>query len=443
MQPIDLKKFPDFEARTPRESFTARLRKLCAKLDGESTKVVSFKHFHGAPRQAELSAKRLWVFGSYARGALTCGDLDLLMEVEGRAPRELARRAFIGPLVNVRTLFGTPEENITEKVIQEAVLVWEPGMDWETALRSIAVDPEAGRLARPTDALPFRHEQDGLPLDDREVLLELRNQGVLSWRFLPLSTLELHQEPEKSEKLHGDEDWVIGSYGQRSAEKRRLTPVLMGFARKIAQEKCPGARVEWGSNNRHIRVGGTLIQVGSFDIDLSELLRYSATGLAFIPPLSTRGPNGVWLIERGPSHPMVKAFAGVKAWVFKNQEGGVPLVYPRQVGVRSSTGAKGLELFTTQLDAQRCANLLYQEDIGAGREARRCHAALIEGPELLESLARADLLFPSFIHAVPLTHRGETYLADHHDHTKMPKVAELVKIFKSRFEPNGPAGLEG
>lgn len=441
MTTTDFKKYPDSEARTPRELFTARLRKICANISGAPRQAVSYKDEDRKPTGGLVIAKRLWVFGSYARGALTCGDLDLMLEVEGVASRGAILKAFIGTLPNVRTFFGTPELNATGHTMKEAVLVWAPGLDWEAALNSIVPDSSAGRFERPTDLVPFRPEQDGLTFRQREMLVNLQKEGLISWRFLPLSSLELHHEPERDTLMHCDEAWVMHCYSGRSESKKRLTPVVVGLARKLAQEKCPDARIEWGVGNKHIRVGGTIIQAGTLDLDLEELERYSATGIAYIPPLSTRGPNGVWLIERGPKLSLVKAFADVKAWVVKTPSGEIPLVYSRQYAVKSSTDEKGLRLYRTQAAAQLDAEYHFHDEDDPRRETMSCHAALIEGPELLEAIARADLVFPPYLPPTPLTYGGEAYLKGQPDPAKRPKLNELVRLFKSCFEPDGPEGL--
>ncbi len=69
------------ERRLPRDHFTRVLARICGRLDNSYASQVRwtdsfFKEVH----HSIVSARALWVVGSYARGALDCGDLDLVME---------------------------------------------------------------------------------------------------------------------------------------------------------------------------------------------------------------------------------------------------------------------------------------------------------------------------------------------------------------------------
>ena len=99
------------ENRQPREKFTALLMRMCERLDACASFeihnndkylrwAIEAKELDAASAREQVLITRMWVVGSYARGMLTCGDLDVLLETrtaDGKIPRShhgLARLAF-------------------------------------------------------------------------------------------------------------------------------------------------------------------------------------------------------------------------------------------------------------------------------------------------------------------------------------------------------------
>ena len=75
-------KYPSYEARMSREQATKALERICSRLDACATVELDKPVLQGLDAPGLTTATRLWVVGSYARGALTCGDLDLVIEVD-------------------------------------------------------------------------------------------------------------------------------------------------------------------------------------------------------------------------------------------------------------------------------------------------------------------------------------------------------------------------
>ncbi|MCY1296995.1 hypothetical protein D9M70_464160 [compost metagenome] len=72
-----------------------------------------------------------------------------------------------------------------------------------------------------------------------------------------------------------------------------------------------------------LHCGGSRIRVGRPDLDVGCFDKSPAIRqLAIIPHYSARGPNGAWLLRRGPAHPDVIAFANRSA--FLSTTDGVP-----------------------------------------------------------------------------------------------------------------------
>ena len=147
----------ELEVRTPRAAFTRRLARLCERVDEASEVDVNFNPFfsgRGDQRTRRVKLQRLWAVGSYARGAPTCGDLDLVFEftTSGGPPfpsdRD-TRRALFGAPPDIRFYAGTPERNSSLVRMDGARLVWSgPGCDWRKALASIPEDATAGPALR-------------------------------------------------------------------------------------------------------------------------------------------------------------------------------------------------------------------------------------------------------------------------------------------------------
>jgi hypothetical protein len=128
------------------------------------------------------------VAGSYARGSPTCGDLDLLLDlevIEGNMPpiQKLLRQAF-GALPDVRYYHGSQEENSSGIAFGESVRIWQQGTDWKGNLSSIQEDRQANARPR-ADTVPLRIEQTEGDLTDRRKLTELIENGTLRWRLIP------------------------------------------------------------------------------------------------------------------------------------------------------------------------------------------------------------------------------------------------------------------
>ncbi|MHC8305491.1 hypothetical protein [Pseudomonas sp. PB3P13] len=97
------------EKLNPRELFTKKLVRICQRLDEASSR-VTHKNFLYKAVTSQLEITSLGVVGSYARGAMTCGDLDLVLEyklIEGNHPApSTLTKTFFGFHQYVRYYFG-------------------------------------------------------------------------------------------------------------------------------------------------------------------------------------------------------------------------------------------------------------------------------------------------------------------------------------------------
>lgn len=364
------------ERRRPRASFTAALERMCNRLDERSRVVISWKDFLGDPSSKEFEVTDLWVAGSYARGAPTCGDLDLIFGVrpEGwRSAGQIAARIF-GAQADVRFYSGTPEKNSSGVAFPEAIHIWAPGTRWRHALASIKEDASAGRFARPHDIIPLRPEQmSGWP-DLLKKLVSLKESGHIDWRFVPYEPRPV-PEPQS-----GIEQHIVGLVEQRWGRHSRATfPFVWDYLKKT----LPFFTFEH-VDQTELDCGGVHVSVGRPSGATDRLDELTTSRLALMPHLSRRGPNGIWEIRRGPNHPLEQAVAGVVWFVLTSPNS---VILPKTRARRwSSLGATGVELFATEELARGAAQKL------ARAASVRWTPKAVHGSSLLDLVSHVDFV---------------------------------------------------
>ena len=200
-------------------------------------------------------------------------------------------------------------------------------------------------------------------------------------------------------------------------------PALRWFSHLVA----PGWNVQGGSeppfagidagHNDQRAWGFTFAGTDMVDVYVERLsLRpdsldsFYCCALAFMPALSTRGPNGAWVIERGPNHPLVKAFSPVAVWTLAGVDG---IVRGTQFGVaedaRWDRYADGLELFPSEEAAQAAEDSFVYLGDDATEEEDRFVPLPLNGEQLLRLMGGQDLLMLSNGQEVPLTWAGVQY----------------------------------
>ncbi|AIV90107.1 nucleotidyltransferase family protein [Burkholderia pseudomallei] len=377
-------KYPSHEVRMPREQATKLLVRICARLDACSTAELDKPVIPGMDAPGLTTATRLWVVGSYARGALTCGDLDLVMQVDKPfVPVSQLNRALLANPQRVSLYTGTPEQNTSLGPFKEAVLVWELGKDWQAALDGIQTDESVLRFARPTDRIPFRREQIGGDLTWAEEMLGLHERNELAWRFVPLDEVSdlLDDEPQSPEE---HEFFRIAQGSRVGGGTKKLLPYVLAFIRRFGPVGRP-----WSMDTgTQLEYGGTRFFLGVPPAP-DELMDLSCSQLVVMAHLNTRGPNGFWVIERGPSHPYLTAFEGCEAWVIADAHG-APVVMQATSGLTAARPVASLDIFLSRADAEQFVED-WNEDVppepGEARDVK-----VVRDAAWLDVLTRCDLL---------------------------------------------------
>lgn len=383
--------YPDFEIRKPRTVFTRKLKSICMRLDAKDTAKETFKFFYGeSSKEVTVKVLQVWVVGSYARGAATCGDLDIVVSLDNQSiPTSRVNRALLGALPDVRCYCGDPKENSSGVEFSEAKLIWQAGEDWESRIAAIEQYPEAGRFYRPTDEIPFRLEQLNICVSLAENYLEDRKLGFITWSFTPLSAIEPKAAFDVFECLEG-----------LPKKCAALPAYLEGFAVK----KYPAAPTSWEPYYDAYAKGSLCIAMG-FVPNLSPLDNPGISAIAVMPSLSTRGPNGVWLLERGPNHWLNKVVVGKSIFAVKDGRGPLALIVGDGCHV-----SKSVALFRSKDDVAEYLDDSFTPDI-----ARNYSIVELRGTEILKHLEDAssiELYRGEEFAILPLTREAELAWGD-------------------------------
>jgi len=204
--------------------------------------------------------RKLFVFGSFARGALEPEDLDLLLlydyPKDHRERLKATKRGTISEMLRdhpeahyaaefrkrlrkpgekMDLLVHHPRHDFVVSLFEgrqsikpdDLRLVWRKGdkTAWRGRIEGIRPDPEAGRMVR-SHFFPVKRLAEGLPF--MEAVMAMIEQRLLRFRLLPLESV-----PVKLNKDHRYFiDWATRSYGGRpiaGRETARLLPYLCGW----------------------------------------------------------------------------------------------------------------------------------------------------------------------------------------------------------------------
>jgi hypothetical protein len=401
------------ERRRSRDSLTRSLERIAGRIAQAPSQTVEWNDRHRYTREVStITAKRLWVAGSYARGAPQCGDLDLVLEVtvSGVHPssRTIAKGLF-GSAPDTTLYVGTPDENSSYVVFPEACLIWsEDSPDWKANISAIACDAGAGRYARPTDRLPLRPEQMSTTLEELEQLLQLKGAQVLDWKFVDASDITLDPAAVESTRL------LAECLGAKTRDALQLAASYFGAA---------GREGEWNpatmNERTRFRCGGILLLTAYPEIPVHHLENPFYDTLALVPHRSRRGPNGIWIIRRGPAHLVEKLFADCRAFYVTCN--GEPLRIS-DVSYSTFNPATGIDLFSDEQDAFDVAEN-ERDFFGDDDEIEVASAG---GSELLRLIAGCDLVLVDHSEELVLTRAGQ--LARQSDEDEEVRIADAPAL---------------
>jgi hypothetical protein len=386
-------KVSSLEKRTPRDKFTNALIRVCRRLDERAKfEIVDNDSFtrrfcilgESAPEPVEITA--LWVVGSYARGAPTCGDLDVVVDTkrtDGQPRRvsyaRLVKPAF-GQIAHLRVYEGTPEKNNSGVSFPNSILIWSHGLDWLHAISSIKVDPAAQRFERDGDIVPLRAEQLDGGIRTVDDLTKCHQRGELAWRFLPFDFAAGLGEPTAFERRLLE----CYSWGRKT---KALIPYVLRYLR---ENLCIDLEQVSDSDVATLNIHGVHIAMGRPYPDYHKLDSLDFSRVLAIPHLSSRGPNGIWELRRGTNHGLVKAFAEVSAYVHQCPNGKLSLIHVS--GVNKYIGAYELQLFRTKERAREEIEIWNDTSDDSVDDEDQLRIVRMTGSEILDAISCADTL---------------------------------------------------
>jgi hypothetical protein len=388
------------EKRHPRESFTKKLIRICQRLDEHSIRSITHKYIY-REFTCEIEITSIWVVGSYARGALTCGDLDLVIGLQSKGVTPSTRvwaKAFFGSPSLVRYYPGNPSENASGVAFPEAILIWSaPGCDWKAAIDAIKPDLHAGRAARETDAIPLRDEQLRTYHNEYHIAVDMQRDGLWEWEFVEIEKQML--APMPTEVVAEDEAYFTRCAPMMGRKSRELIPAMI----KLMREQEPsGSWSSADSSRSKFRCGSSEVHLGrpALPIDFFDYSPW-VRQLILIPHISARGPNGAWIIRRGPKHSDHQALEGKHAYYLMSSGQPNTIIYCDRSQYWPPTA---IELLETREEAQDLAAQFSDEDDLEEPEIGRA-----EGPELLALIGLVDIVDIGG-EQLAMTYSGSSYL---------------------------------
>lgn len=269
-------------------------------------------------RSGKLSAqvRELYVFGSYARGALEPGDLDVVVVHDGPGPAYFeaiahnldammrASRLFESELRGALRKKGEKVEIILVRKVEEIlgstskikredlVLLWsESDDDYRPKLEAIWLDPDAGRAPR-DHIVSLKRLSDSITTMEETV-------GMLQTEEIVLTRLSIESIDCRLNAFHAHwcEYWTkIKIMGKDSI---RLLPYAMWWLEQHGEETiCPERLELWSASGTH-RVDLGRPSLGSM---LYVFKMYpAAKRQCLIPHIKPKQSNELLVFERGRS----------------------------------------------------------------------------------------------------------------------------------------------
>lgn len=375
----------DGELRLPRASVTKTLSKILNKLNEKNEASVTWTNsFFRETNTTTIRLNSLWIVGSYARGASDCGDIDVVIDysvINGkqRPPTHLVSKALFGLTPRLRAYEGNPNENSSNIPFNEAKLIWGLDVNAIEALDVIKEDPSAVRFKRPSDVIPLRMEQLGGHSDYAEDITDAHKNKILEWNFTPLSKLNTINIESSGQQEFFDHLVRVMDYAGKDS-KKLLLPLLSYFTKNKKQIMSTRGR-----ENSSLQVDGSVILTGRPHIRVDALDGIDTHNVVAMPHITARGPNGVWTINRGENHPLVKEFSDIEMYILINNDDGSP--YFRE-NINGYNSANELLLFSSK----EASDVYLNEESEDESEKDDYTAVKIIGRDALDLISKFDVI---------------------------------------------------
>lgn len=211
--------------------------------------------------------------------------------------------------------------------------------------------------------------------------MQLERQATVRWKFEPIGAAAAIASFSKDEL-----EFYEAVEGNCGLKTRRLLPYLVTYLRARDWTE-PYLRAQF--NIGSFGIGGAKVLVGLPPVPYSDLNQLATSELVIVPHISSRGPNGFWIIERGEKHPLMLAVSQLIVYGLFD-EGGQPAFYYlvdlNSDGYPPDSGTpRGVELFTAETPAKEWAN----DSVVVGEPALTVR--VLKPWELLRCLSSVDV----------------------------------------------------
>lgn len=341
-------------SRRNRDSFTRILIAICVRLDDKHSGTFSWTHpFVHIECQSSFAVKSVWVVGSFARGAPTCSDLDLVADIDWHAGPIALPNAVLKALSlrhkGASLYDGTPGKNSSQIAFNDAILIWDQnGNDWRSAINNIGTDPNAGHFSRAADEIPFRPDQLSCDIKEMDNLLKLRDEGLIRWDFTPFSSTAIQGPPTKHQTQ------TLGLFSSCGARTQFLLPHLLPY---FNFHQWPTVYRQAQLNRSTFQLADSVVSIGRPTVAIRLLNTLTTARLMIVPHMHVGAVNGVWCIERGDLHPLTLASERLNIWALFRDSG--QLDFYERIPLDSAgaldcyKSAVAIDLFTSLEAAQR------------------------------------------------------------------------------------------
>lgn len=426
--------FPSQEARVSRKSLLRTLGALVAQLDKAPEVSMPTYGKVNSPSEGDdsfnqVTATGMWVTGDIAYGASSARRLEVLLEFTAPNLAYLNHSQVIlhllGFNLNVKVYAGRPEMNETGGYCSRAVKVWGPNLDSAAALNQLELMPTG---TPPAKLFPLADDQLDMSPLERMALKEKIKSGVITSKFYPLDEVV---DPVLTTSMLGPKQELI-----RDAElvlpdpALDLTAAIYDYFRLV--ELCGAFRSKTTINadECYLQHGSAIVFPGrGIKPNVALLDQTLISSIAYIPELSEKGPNGFWVLERGPIHPLRKAVQGLAAWA-KTDVMGV-------LTVESSQPA-GFDYVVSSLTLHQSSTAAEKAIDDGGAYA--CRSKLLEGEQLLLALSLADAVSIGDFR-IPMTLEG-THLGTGFP-TGLPGVIKALQDIAGTVERSARPSAQG
>jgi hypothetical protein len=296
---------------------------MCEQLDACHARTFDYKSPRSDPWYLQIEGRvhakvhGLWAFGSWARGAAECGDLDLAAQLDyawagpalrgGKHPIEVGtflpdfdaiRKVMLGSRPHVHVLdvkrilehgksgdFAVDPESLA--FIWRAELDGQAAHDWRAAIDAIKPQPQANRTPRLTDALPLLIEQTAMDLRHAENAVRAHQAGLLAWEFRQHGATRREAVAPTAAEAR-----ILRELHSQCSDEALVLRTLVA-TRDV--RKRYGARVTYW--------------FGPCDMWATMLADRQSDAIVITPRWTQRGPNGSLVVTAGPSYSVEAAKA--------------------------------------------------------------------------------------------------------------------------------------